>query len=75
MRGRIVAVLAALAACDAPAQPPRSDDEAPDLELLEYLGSFEGSDEDWLVVDEWRKRERRRPRREPPPENADDEDE
>ena len=26
------------------------DDELPDLEFLEYLGSWEESDEDWLLV-------------------------
>jgi hypothetical protein len=28
------------------------DDEAPDLAFLEYLGSWEASDEEWLVVAE-----------------------
>jgi hypothetical protein len=27
-------------------------DEEPELEFLEYLGSWEGSDEDWLLFDE-----------------------
>lgn len=26
-----------------------ADEEQPDLELLEYLGSWDGSDEDWLL--------------------------
>jgi hypothetical protein len=28
-----------------------ADDEQPDLEFLEYLGSWEESDEDWLLFD------------------------
>ena len=27
-----------------------ADDELPDVEFLEYLGSWEESDEDWLLV-------------------------
>lgn len=27
------------------------DEELPEIEFLEYLGSWEESDEDWLVVD------------------------
>ena len=29
-----------------------ADEEQPDLELLEYLGSWEESDEDWLMFTE-----------------------
>ncbi len=29
-----------------------ADDELPDPEFLEYLGSWEESDEDWLLFDE-----------------------
>jgi len=29
-----------------------SEDELPDAEFLEYLGSWEESDEDWLVVEQ-----------------------
>ena len=28
------------------------DEEMPDMEFLEYLGSWEESDEDWLLFDE-----------------------
>lgn len=28
------------------------DEELPDMEFLEYLGSWEESDEDWLLFDE-----------------------
>jgi hypothetical protein len=31
-------------------------DGAPDTEFLEYLGSWDESDEDWLTVAEWPKR-------------------
>lgn len=29
-----------------------AEDDAPDIELLEYLGMWEESDEDWLIFDE-----------------------
>jgi len=29
-----------------------TEDEAPDLEFLEYLGMWEESDEDWLILEE-----------------------
>lgn len=29
-----------------------ADDELPDVEFLEYLGSWEESDEEWLLFDE-----------------------
>lgn len=29
-----------------------AEEELPDMEFLEYLGSWEESDEDWLVIDE-----------------------
>ena len=41
-------VIAALVPMAAGAQ----DDQPPDLALLEYLGSWEGSDEEWLIVAE-----------------------
>ena len=28
-----------------------ADDDLPDVEFLEYLGSWEESDEDWLMID------------------------
>lgn len=31
------------------------DPPPPDLDLLEYLGSWQGSDEEWLAVIDWRK--------------------
>ena len=52
----------------------------PDLELLEYLGSWQGSDEEWLAVIDWRgddPSQTEQPRRAVPPvdgaeENDDD---
>ena len=29
-----------------------AEDETPDIELLEYLGMWEETDEDWLMLDE-----------------------
>ncbi len=29
-----------------------ADEELPDLEFLEYLGTWDGSDEEWLLFDE-----------------------
>ena len=47
--------LAALAIMQAAATPLAGADEpdAPDLALLEYLGSWQGDDEEWLAVSEW----------------------
>lgn len=47
--------LAALAILQVAAVPPAGADEpdTPDLELLEYLGSWQGDDEEWLAVSEW----------------------
>lgn len=36
-----------------PAPPPA--DAAPDLEFLEYLGSWQADDEEWLAIREWEK--------------------
>ena len=44
---RLAAVLLLIAATAA-----AQDDDAPDLAFLEYLGSWQDSDEDWLVVAE-----------------------
>lgn len=50
----------------------------PDLEFLEYLGSWQGEDDEWFVIEQWEKdnAERRQPkteaedrRRKPQPEN------
>ena len=44
-----LAVMCGLVACGLPAV---ADDEQPDMEFLEYLGSWEESDADWqLLID------------------------
>ena len=47
--------LAALAIMQAALLPLAGADEpeGPDLDLLEYLGSWQGDDEEWLAVSEW----------------------
>jgi len=47
--------LAALAILQAAAIPfaGAEEPEIPDLALLEYLGSWQGDDEEWLAVSEW----------------------
>jgi hypothetical protein len=56
------------------------DAEAPDLELLEYLGSWQGEDDEWFVIEQWEKdgAEERKPKgdsedRRRQPESNDDE--
>lgn len=44
-----IAVLCGLVGCSALAAA--ADEELPDLEFLEYLGSWEESDEEWLLFD------------------------
>jgi hypothetical protein len=44
-----VAVLWGLFACSGAAV---AEDEQPDMEFLEYLGSWEESDEDWLLFND-----------------------
>ena len=29
-----------------------ADDEIPEMDFVEYLGMWDGSDEDWLILDE-----------------------
>jgi hypothetical protein len=45
--------LARGAAAQPPAPPPV--DAAPDLEFLEYLGSWQADDDEWLAIREWEK--------------------
>ncbi len=45
-----IAVLCGLIGCSCLASA--EDDEQPDMEFLEYLGSWEESDEDWLLLNE-----------------------
>jgi len=48
---RILAALATLGLSASAAGEP-AEEAPPDVELLEYLGSWEGSDEDWMLVSE-----------------------
>ncbi len=45
-----VALLCGLLACSYPTSA--ADDDQPDMDFLEYLGSWEESDEDWLLLNE-----------------------
>lgn len=45
-----VAVVCGFIACSCTVQA--ADDEQPDMEFLEYLGSWEESDEDWLLLND-----------------------
>jgi len=49
-----------------PAAPPA--EAAPDLEFLEYLGSWQADDEEWLVIQEGEKNSRTKDRSKQPPE-------
>jgi len=46
-----LAVLCGLVLCGG-ASVLADDEEVPDMEFLEYLGMWEESDEDWLIVNE-----------------------
>jgi len=49
-----------------------AEDELPDIEFLEYLGMWEGSDEDWLMFNDSASTENRKEERsEPAPEGKD----
>jgi len=45
-RGSLAALLLALAVL-----PALADEELPDIEFLEYLGSWEEGDDDWMLFD------------------------
>jgi hypothetical protein len=45
------ALLCGLALCGA-GVALASDDKAPDADFLEYLGLWEESDEDWVIIDD-----------------------
>jgi hypothetical protein len=49
----LVAVSGGLALSVAQAQDPREAGEAPDLDFLEYLGTWQASDEEWLALSAW----------------------
>ena len=51
-----------------------ADDAVPDIELLAYLGSWPGTDEEWVAVAEWDgKTETKAPESPEPGEERDDE--
>jgi hypothetical protein len=35
--------------------PPAADEPAPDLDFLEYLGSWQDDDDAWVAIEEWNK--------------------
>ena len=49
LRGPLRLALLSLASGTCPA--PAADEPLPEPEFLEYLGSWEGSDEDWLLFE------------------------
>ena len=49
--GRSLLGLAAMSVVLAP--HAKADEDAPDLDFLAYLGSWQGSDEEWLAVAQW----------------------
>ena len=51
-----------------------ADDELPDAEFLEYLGSWDASDEEWLIFDDDDQVARREPGREVDEDEANGED-
>ena len=52
--GRILRSLLGVAAMSVIVSPgAKADDDAPDLEFLAYLGSWQEGDEEWLAVAEW----------------------
>ena len=53
----------------------RAADEAPDLDFLEYLGSWSGDDEEWIAVSEWERKEEETAKAPPEEERKDDEKE
>ena len=51
---RLVGYLLGFAAVGVVASPVvKAEEETPDLDFLEYLGSWQESDEEWLAVAEW----------------------
>jgi hypothetical protein len=86
MRRLPAVVLAVGGLCLVPAAQAQEADAGPDLEFLEYLGSWQDEDDEWLASEEWRKdnsgqddeqRDRRRRERAPggPQGNEDDDGE
>lgn len=57
MRGRYGALLAlgSLAWLAGSEAQEARDESLPDLDLLEYLGAWAAEDDEWFVIEEWRK--------------------
>jgi hypothetical protein len=56
MRRRRIALLALGGLWLAPAHPQDDDSEpAPDVDFLEYLGSWQADDDEWWEIAEWEK--------------------
>lgn len=49
-RGHLLRIVVACGLLGASGGVGAEDDELPDVEFLEYLGSWDESDEDWLLV-------------------------
>lgn len=76
----VAAILAAVLGA-APVRSIGQEAEGPDLEFLEYLGSWEADDDEWVIAAEWGEAEdgeradtdRRGKHRDPDAERKDDE--
>jgi hypothetical protein len=54
--GRLTPAVLALGLCwltEAHAQEPEQAQPAPELDFLEYLGTWAEEDDEWLVIEEW----------------------
>lgn len=50
---RVYEALCAVLAGLAVVVPAGAQRDAPELDFLEYLGSWQGGDDEWLVIPEW----------------------
>ena len=59
------------------AQQPEPVEPGPDLDFLEYLGTWAGEDDEWLAIEEWQKDEAAEPDKDAPESETekDDDDE
>lgn len=67
---RLIGLAIALAAF--PPSGSAADDEAPGLDLLAYLGSWQGTDDEWLAVAEWEAEDEEKVEEPEPSEEKDD---
>jgi len=67
---RLIGLAISLAAL--PLAAGAADDEAPDLDLLAYLGSWQGTDDEWLAVAEWEAEDEEKVAEPEPSEEQDD---